>query len=360
MVTCWDRMAEDREYPQNNPSQAILPNPEDLQIPTAIRKAAKMNKLAFFVGNGLSRLYGLPSWDELSSRMLGRLAAKGILSHAQTELLKRQSLKTRISIADFHFKDNLKTKKHSDLRYSEFLQPSADKRNNPAYPSLAKCNAKLITTNYDNLLEKALKGTLSGETVKNSVANDPHGQNISSIERKDPENIRIYKDPYKILKSDLLDNNVLYHVHGSTEDEAQIIASAKGYIDYYTDENTTAFLKSLFFNHCVVFIGYGLDELELLELVVRSQKGEKANPIFLLLPLYSYEAAIIDQLKIYYEDHLGIKILAFSMDKHNYEAFAKLLERWAPILEDISPRQPSRTQDLNLIDEFVGELNDTQ
>src|SRR4051794_107128 len=94
-------------------SRVGLPNPEDLQIPVAVRTAAKLGRLAFFVGNGISRLYGLPSWDELSDRMLSRLAVRGLISHAQVELLRRQSLKTRISIADSYFKENLKSKAHA-------------------------------------------------------------------------------------------------------------------------------------------------------------------------------------------------------------------------------------------------------
>lgn len=81
-----------------------LPPPEQVSINQEMKTAAGLGKLAFFVGNGISRLYSIPSWDELSNRMLKALAQNNIVDHNKVELLSKQSLKARISIADHYFK----------------------------------------------------------------------------------------------------------------------------------------------------------------------------------------------------------------------------------------------------------------
>ena len=56
-----------------------LLHPDKLEIPEAIKIAATKNgSVTFFIGNGVSQLFGVPSWDELANKMLRMLAEKAI------------------------------------------------------------------------------------------------------------------------------------------------------------------------------------------------------------------------------------------------------------------------------------------
>src|SRR5665213_4616180 len=147
-----------------------IKSPKEVEIPEDVKTAALQGRLTFFIGNGVSRLYGLPSWDELANKMLYLLAKREVIDHDTAALLLNKSTKTKISIADHYFKQNIETKKHPDLSYSSVLLEGITdekKRGNPIYPLLAKCRVKFITTNYDLFLAEALEGQkLDGEPIK--------------------------------------------------------------------------------------------------------------------------------------------------------------------------------------------------
>ncbi len=48
-----------------NLKKVPLRNPDQIDLPADVKAAAELGSLTFFIGNGVSRLYGVPSWDEL-------------------------------------------------------------------------------------------------------------------------------------------------------------------------------------------------------------------------------------------------------------------------------------------------------
>ncbi len=329
--------------------------PEQVEIPPAIKKAAAMGKLAFFVGNGISRLYGMPSWDELCARMLRALADKNVIDHNKVELLSRQTLKARISIADHYFQELRKSGANADLTYGDMLKQT---RESSAYASLARCGVKFVTTNYDSLLSDALEGLdKATDVVKNIDITQQDGETPTS-DKPPAREVRVFTDPYKFAREQLLHNNAVFHIHGTTSDENTIIASTLSYLKLYSSQHIREFLRWFFENHVVVFLGYGLDELELLDLIVRSGARDGASQtdssLFLLLPLLSHEAEILELLKIYYSQ-LGIEVLAFSRDQKDYAAYADLLEHWSGDLAK-QAKEPTRVDALKLIDKLMTEF----
>ena len=338
-----------------------LPPADQVSVPAEVKTAAELGKLAFFVGNGISRLYGMPSWDELCSRMLQALAGSNVIDHNKVALLSRQSLKARISIADHYFKV-FGESGSTDLTYKNMLHKGLDssyQNKVSAYSSLAKCGVKFVTTNYDNLLSEALEGAAK---VAEAVGNSNVAAQKTEAEKVDKTPpvtaVRVFGDPYKFDRVQSLSNNVVFHLHGSLNDEKTIVASTTGYLKLYSDPNIQSFLKWFFDNHVVVFLGYGLEELELLDLIIRSgakeQGGEKKHSFFLLLPLLSHEAEIIDQLKIYYTQ-LGLEILPFSRNQKDYTAYADLLELWSGELAQ-KAKAPTRVDSLDLLDSLMLEF----
>ncbi len=337
-------------------SDKVLPSPEDCPIPEEVKTAARMGKLAFFVGNGISRLYGLPSWDELATRMLGALADQGIIDHNKVSLLSRCALKERVSIADHYFKNTDVASK--GLTYAKMLRAKPDNTAS-AYASLAKCGVKFITTNYDNLLYEALKGANhASEAVRDlKVESAEDGAESAGEKSTASEVVHFFGDPAEFDRTKLLQNKVVFHLHGSINDEKTIVSSTTDYLRLYATESVRGFLSWFFDSNVVVFIGYGIEELELLDLIVRSggqDAGAKPRSSYLLLPLLSHEAEILEQRQIYYKQ-LGITILPFSRDKKDYGAYGDLLERWSGTLSLIV-QPPIRVESLGLLDRLMTEV----
>ncbi len=311
--------------------KAIFSHPKEVPVLEAIEVAALKGELVFFIGNGVSRLYSLKSWEGLADRMLDMLAEKAVLSHSQVELIKQRPVKTKISIADFHFKKLRTEGKFNDLTYAnalglgDFNYPKAK-----AYQVLAKCGAKFITTNYDTILFKAYEGSFAAEPVKETATPDGLGESVE-IKREEKKNVKIVVRPELFSWSDFTANNVIWHLHGCVDDEGGIVASTKSYLDLYANEEIQKKLRWIFSDHVVVFVGYGLEELELLDQIVRASRNtEKGRPrgAYLLLPIFSHEAEIFDALSNYYEE-MGITVIPFSKDADGYASLEILLENWS-------------------------------
>jgi hypothetical protein len=339
----------------------ILPPPHEVLVPAEIKTAAARGKLAFFVGNGISRLYGMPSWEELCSRMFRSLAAQKIINHNTVDLLARQPLKTRISIADHYFKKASKERTIHELTYRSMFY--GDRTGSlqelcTAYASLARCGAKFVTTNYDDLLDEALE--LAAKVAEPIKTTDIGSQESPSakVERPAITSVTIHRNPYQFNRFKSLAQNVVFHLHGSVHDEENLVASTLSYLKLYGDPNVQDFLRWFFENHVVVFLGYGLDELELLDLIVRSgtrdAAGKRKHSIYLLLPALSHEADILQELNIYY-DQLGITPLAFSRDQKDYHSYADLLEIWAGELAGVA-EAPTRVDELSLLDSLIAKV----
>lgn len=345
--------------PTQNSDNRLRP-PKEVAVPAQIKTAASLGKLAFFVGNGISRLYGMPSWEDLCNRMLMVLANNGVIDHNKVELLSRQSLKARISIADHYFRAHRESKPdefcYRKLLYNEEVEANRSKMS--AYDSLAKCGAKFITTNYDTLLFDALEGnskaavTVKNLNIKLEEAND------SRVDKELAKTVQIFGDPFEFNKNQTLNNNVVFHIHGSTNDEKTIVASTFNYLKLYSNPNIQSFLQWFFEKHVVVFLGYGLEELELLDLIIRSgtdkQSPNKSNSFYLLLPLLSHEMEILEQLEIYY-GQLGIEVIPFSRNQRGYAAYADLLEIWSGALAK-EIQAPTRVDSLELMDNLINEF----
>jgi hypothetical protein len=335
-----------------------LPPPEQVPIPTEVKNAAEMGKLAFFVGNGISRLYGMPSWEELCSRMFRALAANKVIDHNKVELLSRYSLKARISIADHYF-TLCREEKENKLTYEAMLNVGLDpslQTKTTAYSSLAKCGVKFVTTNYDNLLSQALEGAAKTAEPIGSMKLGSETSVKTLVDKTPISTVRVHGNPYEFDRVKGLDTNAVFHLHGSTNDEKTIVASTINYLKLYSDPTVQSFLKWFFETHVVVFLGYGLEELELLDLIIRSgtKTGERKNTFFLLLPLLSHETEILEQLEIYYHQ-LGIEILPFSRDQKDYASYADLLEIWSGDLSRRA-RKPARVESLQLLDRLRNEF----
>lgn len=336
-----------------------LYQPNELPIHEDIKAAAQMGRLTFFIGNGVSRLYGIPSWDDLANLMLKKLAECGKLNHSLLEILARHPTKVKVSIADYYFKENEKSNEYQGINYTSLLMNGIDlveiQKKIPVYKMIAGCNVKLITTNYDWLLSDALTNPSGSETaIIGSEVSKSNDATKSSIELIPKNKYKIYKTLKEFEVSSTIKNNFLVHIHGSLSDEKTLIASTASYLQLYNDAENQEKLRLLFKNQTVVFIGYSLEEMEILDLIIRSSKTrpntEDSPRFFLVLSLLSHEIEILKYLQIYYKQ-LGVTIITYCRDVKGYHALTDVLEKWVAELHTII-QQPSAIDQFSLLDEL--------
>ncbi|HLE12696.1 MAG: hypothetical protein A2504_16960 [Bdellovibrionales bacterium RIFOXYD12_FULL_39_22] len=345
-------------------------DPTSVEIPEAVTLAAQEGCLSFFIGNGLSRLFKIPSWDDLVNRMLEELAKNGVINHSDASLLKEQPLKVKFSIADHYFKRNSHEKNSNPkegLSYKKMLSIPNGSEKKSIFRLLAKCGVKFITTNYDTLLDEALVERFRTKSDFNTPEeiDNLEPQIVDSIEviNKEKEFL-IFSHPSELRSIAQIEQNVLLHLHGSIaspESERKIIASTADYLGLYTDEKLMDKVRDLLKEQTIVFLGYGLDELEILELVLRSaaivdNQADSQQQFFLLLPVLSHQAPILKHLSIYWEEQLGIKILAYNIDKKGYDSIEEVIETWSAVLSKRS-KAPPRVKHVNLMDDLMSRFD---
>jgi hypothetical protein len=165
-----------------------------------------------------------------------------------------------------------------------------------------------VTTNYDNLLEARSE--------------------------------RIFKKNEISVEKLNLDNAVI-HIHGSIQEPAEMVLTTRDYLERYAGhqlyggnrENPfLTFLEILFKTKSVLFVGYGLGELEILEYVF--QKGidkpkENEEPRhFVLQGFFTHELELAKNLDLYYQS-FGVKLLPYSRDENDWEQLIHVLENLA-------------------------------
>ena len=77
-------------------SEGILPIPP---IPSGLREAAQRGSLIPFIGAGVSRIAGCPSWSEFADGALRCLVEDGNFSHKQLDQIGHLNPRVKLSIA---------------------------------------------------------------------------------------------------------------------------------------------------------------------------------------------------------------------------------------------------------------------
>lgn len=204
-----------------------------------IRKAIENNKLAVFVGSAVSYDSNLPSWGDLITIM-------------------------RNSLENPRISDYLKVAEHFYLQYGRNAYYS---KINESFPSGSQPNLlheliiglkpqHIVTTNWDNLLEKSIEN--SGELYFKVASDHELASSPSS--------------------------QLLIKMHGDLS-HRNIIFKESDYLSYSDKfplvEN---FIKSLFSTHVVLFVGYSISDYNLNQILswIRN-RTQDAPPSFTIL-----------------------------------------------------------------------------
>lgn len=309
-------------------------------VPEAIRDAAKHGELVVFVGAGVSVLCGSPTWEGFANAVIDAVEEPAKLSFLEVEQLRAiQDPRRRLSIAM-----DLAEGANVDLGYEEILHPKGGKDLGlETYRLLSALNPVFITTNYDKWFDHAPPPSLSkgvGAPSK-SVA---------------PRQRRLVVGPDQFNSDLLFDRGAVFHLHGRCTEPRSMVISLRQYISHYSNPRVIAFLQEVFSKWTVLFVGYGLAELEILEYVIRagaSSKGRSARlSHYILYPYRSSEAAQTRFIESYFEKQCNVGVIKYPIDENGWGELRNVLREWQP---QIDVRDASTIEKQTYLDRQIEE-----
>ncbi len=320
---------------------------QEPKVPPKIFEAASNGKLVVFIGAGVSRIIGCPSWEELSNIHLKYLYDMEEINYHEFINLRLLDTRKLLSICK-----NIYETKNINPPSMETIFKGEDKLSNKfkIYEDLYSFKAIYVTTNYDNHLDKVAERTVSNTQI-NIKSRDDFTSEIDTSSRDSFGKVFYKKD--EILISNLEQGNVI-HLHGSINNYAEAIITTVDYINHYNKDRgnrVAVFLEEMFEKYTVLFAGYGLEEYEILEFLIKDIPKAKDYRHFMLYPMFAKD----ENLLVFYEEYykaLGISLIPYSIDKKGYAQLAQVIKKWAKEISKYS-RPKYFYETVKLLDEVI-------
>ncbi len=248
-----------------------------------IIEASHNNALTFFVGAGVSKLSGAPSWERLVDEFSEKLGLKREESGYSTDEL------LRIPQMYYSSKDN-KNDYYNVVK--RMMNPESLKTNDIHREMLKLDPVSFITTNYDTLLENS---ALEYRRTYKTVACDEEVPYVSG-------------DRF-ILKA-----------HGDLS-HLNFVLKEDDYLDYSEKFKLVEILiKSIFSMNTVVFIGYGLNDYNI-KLILNWVKSTLKDDF--PKPLFYYTGNKLSSEELEYHKSRGLSVVEYykltnSIDDNDY------------------------------------------
>lgn len=248
-----------------------------------INKASINNKLVIFVGAGVSMNSGYPSWTNLITEFANGLGLN-ISQLSDDDYLK---------IPQYYY--NLrKEKEYYDVVLNKF---DINAKPNKIHELMLELNPNhIITTNYDDLIERACnkKGLFFDVVAKD-------------------------KDlPYSI------NNKMIIKMHGSLENR-NIVLKEDDYLSYFNEFKLIQnYIKSLLSTHIVLFLGYSIRDVNV-KYIFQWVKDILKNDFQPVYFIEDDDSIKFNQLEFEYYRNRGVNII-YSSEFNNIEYFKKDFE----------------------------------
>lgn len=309
-----------------------------------ILDAIHNGRLVLFIGAGLSRLAGYAGWDEYANKKVDWLIKNvSILGNEdRIDLLKSKfkklGTKEKLTLCKYLLDGSKVDYNDNEMRRNEisFLKMSDTSINKERviYGYIRDINAKYVTTNYDECIETALqnKPLHAVSVIGDSLNNDA----------EKCKNVRVYYKQDDFTKGKFYtDDTAVFHIHGSVKDVSSMIETTQDYVTQYSlnSKLVREFLPVLFSEFTVLFIGYGLQEFEILEYIIaRSgiKEGQIGDRQHYALFATNSEDEISYKLQEKYYESLNIKLIPYYTDKNGYEELINVLREWSKDLSSSS------------------------
>lgn len=316
--------------------------------------AAKTGTLVVFVGAGVSKLVGLPLWSEFALSRLDTIYENGLVDFRTYCDLKNIEPKKLLTICKMFMDENKIPVKPS----KEIFEIRDKNRYKEVYEKLYSINAIYVTTNYDECLDNfALNKTHDINIVKESINDNAESKGILETNSNNREVIIKQSD---LLESKLKNGNVI-HIHGSVNNENEMIVTLNDYILHYGNlskdnyPELSIFLDRVFnTKYVVLFVGYGLEEYEILEYMLSKVKNpQNSKSHYLLYSCYKEDYQLVNLLSKYYLG-FGVELIPFDISKKGYNQLTDVIDNWASILKRYVNDQ-DYIQKTHFIDEVICE-----
>lgn len=294
------------------------------ELEPEIIEAAKEGSLVLFIGAGISRLVGHQSWDGFAYSVVEQLVENRVINHYEKEMINALlDPRKRLSIAKILDDENDNGR---ELDYKKIFTLS--KENSDIYKYINRFGCPFVTTNYDKLIK-------------------PDGS--SSI----PEGEWRYFQRKDLLSANLDARGTVVHIHGCVDDPKSMIVTTKDYLKHYSSGEIPNFLSHLFSNKTVLFLGYGLEETEILEYVLKSSEKtrQKQTRLFILQGFFTAEQLLFDKLSKYYTKSFNARLVGFLRDHENFEQQTHIIQKWS---EKLTFNDPALIDEANAL---LGEIN---
>jgi hypothetical protein len=307
-----------------------MSKPPDLReipnLPEEITQAGLNGELVLFVGAGASKLLGLPSWDGLAWKVLISLQEKGFLNFSELDQLRTLDAKKQLSIANL-----IAAKNEHELDLTSYFKGKSE--GTSIYKSINDIGCVCVTTKYDELLTPRYLNINDGSETPATV-----------------KRICFKKD---FLAKHLDEPGTVIHLHGGISHPETMVVTTQDYLEHYDNSNVQHFLGELFARKTVLFIGYGLEEAEILEHILRrgGVKSTADHRRFALQGYYRSQQPLYENLHQYYKKSFGVHVIGFVRDHEDYRQQEALLRDWAP---RIKINRPSLAHDMELMNKVLG------
>jgi hypothetical protein len=287
------RILGKQEPPEFNPSV----------VDESIIEATRQRRLVLLVGSGLSRQAVncppecFPNWTDLLMSLndlndsLGRRFSSEALEI--DELIKRGEY----LMAAQHLKQSIPKKRYEGLLKRKFEPIGA--KPGPIHYAIIHLNPPFIlTTNYDALLETALRKTYVGvETC------------VFTGDRSD-----LVLDRYKEAHSST--RPFILKLHGSINDVDNIVLTHDSYVSLYNQREYQDLLTSVFLNYTVLMLGFSMSDPELLHFLgsLHARFNKRVPNSFLFtsnMPTTSVKSQRL-------EDDFGVRVINYPKDAHSH------------------------------------------
>jgi len=169
---------------------------------------------------------------------------------------------------------------------------------------------------------------------------------------KPKEVVRIYNKSDFFAKH-LDEPGTVVHLHGAISSPKTMVVTTKDYLEHYDDENVQHFLGELFAKKVLLFIGYGLEEAEILEHILRrgAAKLTKDRRRFALQGYFIGQDPLYKNLHQYYEKSFGVHLIGFVRDHKDFNQQEHIMKTWA---SQIQIKKPTLDADIARMNEVLG------
>ncbi len=226
-----------------------------------LKNLMKNKKLIIFVGSGISVPSGLPTWDELldnfielCEKLQGTLSKEDqfvkLLDDAKS---RKENYPTQVAsvlknkLAEIQKKEIANVYK---IIQSWFIDKFSSSQPNDYHKLILKTNFPyILTSNYDNLLEKAAMDLGFFDLYANSFS---------------------FKEADKVAAALYEKKSCIIHVHGDINSIAldDFVFTSEDYVKIKNKyPGFTLSIQSLFVNYSVLFVGYGVSDPHLEDLL---------------------------------------------------------------------------------------------